>query len=161
MDFAKDEDSAILVKSLSLLTKMKSRLSAIDSSRFPTEQSRGAVVLLGEVLGKLADPALRAPMSPPVLYNTLFRIQELIDVLDRSASAQIAWPVVQYCDALWTDLFPAGSPRIFYSSTPAHNYMIFPFTETLVRYLDPILPRHVIDALCTNTKLYCLQLAST
>lgn len=161
MDFAKDEDSAVLVKSLALLAKMKDRLGAIDSSRFPTAQSKAAAQLIDHTLAKLSEPALQAPMSPPVLYNTLFRIQELIDVLERGATSQISWPVVQYCDSLWSGLFPGAEPKIFYSSLPAHNYLIFPFTDILSRHLTPVLSRALIADLCKDRTFYCLQLAST
>lgn len=161
MDFTKDEDAAILVKSLALLTKMRARLDALDTSTFPTERSKTALSILSQTLTRLGDPSLRGPMSPPVLHSALFRIQELLDVLERGASSQISWPVVQYCDAMWKELFPTGTPGIFYSSTPQHNYMIFPFTDILRRFLDPVLPSHVINTLCTSNSLYCLQLAST
>lgn len=160
MDFSVDEQRAILSKSLALVRKSVYRLQQIDDSNFPTDSSDTARELLRHCIEKLGEPVRVAPMSPAVLFNRLHEILKLIDVVELSSTDRISWPLVNYCDAMWSDLFGEDGPKIFYSVTPDHNYKITRFTRLLGFYLRDLLPSVVISNLTADKELYCLELAS-
>ncbi|MEO8495012.1 MAG: hypothetical protein ABI614_08070 [Planctomycetota bacterium] len=100
-------------------------------------------------------------MDPAVLYNRLFSFHELTELLERSSTDHISWPLVSYCDDIWNSFFGSDGPKIFYSVTSVHNYSILPFSKLLTFYVRDLLPSAVIDALTADRELYCLQLASS
>src|SRR4051794_35771845 len=124
MDFKIWEPRAILGKSLALIEKTAAGVDHLDHWNFPTDASESARKLLLETLKTLESPAKLAPMDPSVLYNRLFAIQALADLVARSSTNHISWPLVSYCDQIWHALFGDSGPKIFYSLTPEHNYSI-------------------------------------
>lgn len=161
MDFKTDEPKAILAKSLVLIQKAVTALTQLDHWRFPTDSSEDARTLLLKAHDCLRDPANLAPIDAAVLYNRLFCLQELLDLVERSSTAHISWPLVSYCDEFWRKFFGDGKTKIFYSVTPEHNYCILPFTKRLSFNLRGVLSSKDIDALTGGSELYCLQLASS
>lgn len=160
MDFSKDEPNAILAKSLSLIARTKSKLKQLDQSNFPTTFTKEAVSLLLEVFEWLEKPINYAPIDPAVLYNRLFAMQELIEIVSDSSSDRIYWPLVSYCDDIWQRLFGVDGPKIFYSLTSEHNYLMLRFSSKLGRDLNGLMPVSEINKLTDKYKMYCLQLAS-
>ena len=161
MDLAADEPSAILSKSVSLIKKTINRLVQVDESQFPTLSSKEGRGLLLDALSALLDPPNLVPISPAVLYNRLFSLQELTETICQSSTDRISWPLVSYCDEMWRNLLGTDGPGLFYSLTRAHNYTIFRFSERLRNYLRGLLPQSQIDRLLNGRDLYCLELPSS
>jgi len=155
------EPRAILGKSLALIEKTAAGLDHLDHWNFPTDSSDAARKLLLQTLQTLETPAKLVPMDPSVLYNRLFSIQALAELVARSSTHHISWPLVSYCDQIWHTLFGDTGPKIFYSLTPEHNYSILRFSAMLGRHLNGLLPNADISALLRDNDLYCLQLASS
>src|SRR6266446_4286814 len=160
MDSKVWEPRAILAKSLALIEKTTASLGQLDHWNFPTDTSESARKMLLETLKTLAAPTKLAPMDPSVLYNRLFSMQTLSELVIRSSTHHISWPLVSYCDQIWDGLFGRTGPKIFYSLTPEHNYSILRFSEMLALYLKGLLPSTDITLLA-GKDIYCLQLASS
>lgn len=162
------EDSLILLKSLALIEKTKRRVQQVDENEFPTTSSEVPRSLLLSALNKLADrqlwasgtPGLGSAASPEALYNALIRLQELVEEVESSNSANISSPLVSYCDHIWGLLFPQGKQHIFYSVTSEHNYKISSFSDKLRKRLHGLLTPNQIAEVLAGNDLYCLQLAS-
>src|SRR5690349_16191399 len=161
MDFSADEPAAIRSKSLSLVEKLSDSLRRIDQWQFPTATSEAARRLLLDALDLLGKREVLEPADPAVLYNRLFSLQDLVEILEHSATHRISCPLVSYFDAIWKRLFGGSGPQIFYSLTPEHNYSIMGLSQMLASHLRGLLPRTTIDALLAGRNLYCLQLASS
>jgi hypothetical protein len=161
MDFHTDEPDTIRSKCLALIDKASSQLIGLDSLLFPTKTSDMARQLLLEALKALSTPSNLAPADPAVLYNRLFAFSDLADMVAKSATDRISWPLVSYCDQIWNGFFGDNGPRIFYSLTPLHNYTILPFSRRLEGNLSPLLPESVRKSIIAGPQIYCLQLAST
>lgn len=161
MDFSKTEGNAVLSKSLALIARTTLNLKQLDRSRFPSENTEAGRELLIDCLKHLADPSNYKQMSPVVLYERLFAIEKTATILERSSTDRISWPLVGYCDEIWSTLFGASGPKIFYSLTPDHNYSILPFSKLLESILNGILPQSAIQDLTGARDIYCLQLASS
>jgi len=161
MDFGATEANAVLSKSLALVARTALNLRQLDRSRFPSETTEAGRELLLGCLSRLASPSDYAPMSPVVLYRGLFAIGEMAAIVERSSTARISWPLVSYCDEMWSGLFGKSGPRIFYSLTPVHNYSILHFSKRLEAILNGVLPVSAIQNLSGGRDIYCLQLASS
>jgi hypothetical protein len=161
MDLAKDEPMIVLSKSVSMIERIIDRLDQADESQFPTTSSTHARDLLREALKILRDPAARAPVGPAVLYNQLLSLEELAESVCRSSTDRIFWPLVSYCDDIWTGLFGSDGPGLFYSLTAQHNYRIFLFSDRVKKFLLGVLPRPRIAELLGERKTYCLELPSS
>lgn len=161
MNLSADESAAIRSKSLSLVDKLSDTLRRIDQWQFPTAASEAARGLLLDALTLLGQTEVLEPVSPAVLYNRLFSLQSLVEVLEHSATHRISWPLVSYCDAIWRRLFGESGPQIFYALTPVHNYSIVSFSQMLANDLRGLLPKTTIDDLLANRDLYCLRLSSS
>jgi hypothetical protein len=157
---AKHFETLILSKSLALIEKTRKRVAQVDANEFPTPSSEYARALLLGALQALGDKANWPQMNAEALYNTLIRLQALLEEVEDSTSTHISWPLVSYCDHLWQKLFPDGKQCIFYSVTNAHNYSIFSFTARLKALLKNVLAQGQIDAICGVKEIYCLELAS-
>ncbi|MCB1231044.1 MAG: hypothetical protein KDN19_12285 [Verrucomicrobiae bacterium] len=153
-------DSLVLAKSLALVEKTKQRVKQIDGANFPTATSESARSLLLTALNEIANPSHRAAMSPEVLYNSLIKIQSLVDEVEMSTSDRIAWPLVSYCDEIWKALIGDDSRALFYSLTKEHNYFIESFSDKLAQLLSNLLPENEIKRIIGTKKLYCLKMAS-
>src|SRR5437879_225125 len=105
MDVSAWEPSAILGKSLALIRKTAATVGELDHWNFPTPASETARDLLLATLNALSEPANLAPMDPSVLYNRLFSMQTLAELVERSSTHHISWPLVSYCDDIWRALF--------------------------------------------------------
>ena len=160
MDFLKDEPGAIKAKCFSIIEKQRAFLQKIDRWQFPSDRSEGARDLLLDAFGALARPSNLESVNPAVLYNRLFSLQQLVDTVDGSATDRISWPLVRYCDAIWSRLFGDEAPTLFYSLMAEHNYSIFSYTDRLAFHLQSLLPLAEIDSLINNRKIFCLRLAS-
>jgi hypothetical protein len=160
MDFAADEEDAILSKCFTLIDKTEAKLQQLDTLQFPTESSETALQLLKDVLEAVKSPANVAPMNPPVLYKFLLSAQHHLHTIEQSSTEQISWPLVRYCDAIWEKFFGTDGPQIFYSVTPAHNYSIRRFSAVLEHQLQGVLPKVQIEKLIDQRDVYLLQLAS-
>lgn len=160
MDFFTDEPKAISSKCLSLIARTKSILNQLDQWDFPTPYTKNAVSLLLNVLEWLEKPSNLESIDPAVLYNRLFAMQNLIELVSDSSSDRISWPLVSYCDDIWQKLFGDDGPKIFYSLTSEHNYLMSLFSTRLARDLNGLMPNSEIKRLTDNNKIYCLQLAS-
>ncbi|HUT11465.1 MAG TPA: hypothetical protein VMY42_13270 [Thermoguttaceae bacterium] len=161
MDFDVDQPAAVLSKSLSLIEKTDLRLHQLDRWQFPTSSSELGRELFLSALASVREPAHLGPMDPVVLYNRLFSLQELAGIIERSSTDRISWPLVRYCDEIWSNFFGENGPKIFYALTPEYNYSILHFSKRLADILRDILPDSAIQALVSNRELYCLQLASS
>ncbi len=161
MDFKTDERNAILAKSLILIEKTTSALTQLDHWRFPTDSSEFARKLLVQAHERLRNPTNLVPVDPAVLYNRLFSLQELAELIERSSTDHISWPLVSYCDEIWRQFFDHEKIKIFYSVTSEHNYSILRFSKLLSLYLRDVLPSAEISALTGGIEVYCLQLASS
>lgn len=161
MAVSPDESAATLAKSQGLIRKALSRLSQLDASGFPTGTTGDCVRLLREALERLNLSSNLVACDSAVLYNRLFAISELVDLLEQSSNNRISWPLVRYCDELWRLLFGHSGPKIFYSLTPEHNYSIFEFTTRLNDLLVDLLTDAQRKALFSGPEIYCLQLAAT
>lgn len=84
MDFAADEENAILSKCLTLIDKTEAKLRQLDTLQFPTESSETALQLLKDVLEAVKSPANVAPMNPPVLYKFLLSAQHHLHTIEQS-----------------------------------------------------------------------------
>jgi len=161
MNLSGDETGAILAKSLSLIERTLADLDRIDHWHFPTTSSRLGVEMLRRALEQLSKPANLVPVDSPALYSRLFAVQELVEILERSSSDRISWPLVSYCDEIWRTFFGDQQPKLFYTLTREHNYSILRFTEHLRGLLDGLLPAATVDSVIRNEDLYCLELSST
>ncbi len=158
---AQSEFRAIRAKSRDLLHKIQTRLGQIDPDLFPTETSRSAHRLLAHAVQTLGRSEHLAWSDPAVLYNRLFTLNALVDQIEASNIDKIAWPIVSYCDELWTVFFPdVTAPRIFYTITAEHNYFIVSFSQRIRKALSSLLPDREIDMLLKGPTVYCLSLAS-
>ena len=169
------EDQA-LSKALALIERTRHRLRQIDSSAYPTDETKIARdVLLAslEQLGSTENWKSRSPktqqppVSPQVLYRALIDFQEFVTALESSNLERISWPVVNYCRELWNVLFPKESekrPHVFYSAQSRHNYSIGSFDEHLGQLLRPVLGSRqevegfFADAPLKGTALFCLRI---
>lgn len=111
MDFATDEAKAILSKSLAVIEKISNELHQLDHWLFPTKSSETARKILLDVLKILQNPHNISPMSPEVLYNRLLSLQKLAEILKQSSIDQISWPLVGYCDNIWTSFLVKMAQR--------------------------------------------------
>ncbi|MDZ4404191.1 hypothetical protein [Prosthecobacter sp.] len=154
-------DNLILSKSLALIEKTRTSILQIDTSAFPTPSSGTARKMLLDTLDSLADPKFWSPMSPEALLNVLLSMQQMVELLERSSSAHISWPLVSYCDRFCKLIF-ASSPdvEIFYSVCSDHNYWMESFAYRLKTLLRRVLPPEEIERLLDGRQLYCLQIAS-
>lgn len=154
------EDVAIRNKSLALIRKTRAQLAQVDGGKFPTPSSEDARQLLLDVLKALEEPDMLAPMDPQVLHNRLIDLHRLVRDVEASSCDQISWPLVNYCDEIWSSLVTGNDHRIFYSLTDEHNYGISPFTVRVARSLDCLLPSQKVAEIVGGTQIFCLHLAS-
>ncbi len=161
MDFTSDESKAILSKSFSLIEKTKEKLRQIDHSNFPTPSTQAGIDLLIDSLDLIEKSPNLVSIDPAVLYKTLFNIQNLVDILNDSSSDFISWPLVSYCDEIWHQFFGNNGPKLFYSLTTEHNYIMLRFTSKLASLLEGLMPEDDINRFISNRDIYCLQLASS
>ncbi len=144
------EDQA-LSKALALIERTGHRLRQIDSSAYPTDETKIARDLLWASLERLgavenweslSPTTKQPPVSPQVLYRALIDFQEFITAVESSNLEHISWPVVNYCRELWEALFPKTDdkrPHVFYSAQTRHNYSIGSFDAHLGQLLCPVL----------------------
>ncbi len=159
--FSAREAEATKSKALVLIEKTLETLERLDHREFPTTTSAVARSLLMEVLRALRDPAHLAPVDPGVLYNKTLLLQDFVAVIERSSTEHIPWPLVGYCDQIWESFFGSDGLKIFYSTTPKHNYIMVRFTRKLSKLLEGVIPRSLADQILNrHPDLYCLQLAS-
>jgi hypothetical protein len=156
----KSVETLIFSKSLALIEKTRRRVEQVDVNEFPTPSSKEPRTILLSALSMLADSSNWPQINAEALYNTLIRLQAIVDEIEASTSAHISWPLVSYCGQLWRELFPDGQQSIFYSVTKAHNYMISSFTGRLRNLLKNVLAQDQINKVCGPKTIYCLQLAS-
>ena len=155
-----EEETLIRAKSIALIQKTKLRVAQIDPSAFPTGASDKARDLVARTLDLLESKAASPALNAEALFNSLIRLQELVDEVEASSSEHISWPLVSYCDRVWAALFPSADRGIFYSVTQEHNYTISRFSTKLELLLKPITDSTERATLIGTTALYCLQVAS-
>ncbi|HWX20146.1 MAG TPA: hypothetical protein VN578_09615 [Candidatus Binatia bacterium] len=155
-----DPESLVFSKSLALVQKTKKRVVQVDGGEFPTPSSEQARTLLLAALTALGNPAFWPPMNPEALYSSLIQIQTLVEEIEASNNAHIAWPLVSCCDHIWKQFFPSGEAQIFYSVMTEHNYGIGSFSFRLKRLIEKVLPPSEVEKILKGQNLYCLQLAS-
>ena len=144
-------DDQALSKALALIERTRHRLQQIDSTVFPTDETRIARDLLIESLDRLgavenwksrSPKTNQPPVSPQALYRAIIDLQEFVASVEASNLDRISWPVVSYCRGLWEALFPITadkSPHLFYSAQSRHNYSIGSFDAHLGQLLRPVL----------------------
>lgn len=154
------ENQAARSKASSLFSKAVELLEQIDRDSFPSDTSEDIRILLIQVLDKLRDSGVVAPADPILLYQKALGLQSFVSLLSNSSVEHISWPLVGHCDQMWEMFFGNVGPRIFYSTTQAHNYTIFSFSGHLRSFLEGVIPKIEIDALLRDREFYCLQLAS-
>lgn len=154
------EDIAVFAKSIALIDKTRIRLEQIDDGVFPTDSSENGRQLLLNALNKLRDPKLLTATNPEVLYNRLIALQKLVDDIEGSSSYHISWPLVSFCDDIWTEFFGSTNPKILYSVTRKHNYSVYSFSSKLIELLQNILPKREINNIINDIEIYCLHLSS-
>jgi hypothetical protein len=161
MNLAADESKAILFKSISLIEKTIDRLERVDELQFPTLSSTHARQLLLKALNAVRSPENLEPMAPAVLYKNLFPLQEVAEVVIRSSTDHISWPLVSYCDDIWNRIFKTNGPSLFYSLTTVHNYRVFSFSNLVHKHLNGVLAEPQTKKLIDGRELYCLELPSS
>lgn len=154
------EKEVIFSKCLALIEKTIENISQIDEGLFPTKVSEEARDLLLNALIKIKDKNMLRPMDPPVLYNRLISLQSLVEQVENSTINYISWPFVSYCNDIWESFYGLDGPKIFYTATHEHNFIISPFTTELSSALSVIMPSSIITEIVDKRELYCLHLSS-
>ncbi|MCL2648438.1 MAG: hypothetical protein FWD61_15755 [Phycisphaerales bacterium] len=90
MDFAKDEEKAVLSKSLAIIKKAINDLTQLDHWQFPTPASNSAKKLLIRSLEELKKPENCKIVDPAVLYNRVLELRELVEEVSMSSTDRIA-----------------------------------------------------------------------
>ena len=160
MDFANDENKAIVSKALALNRKARTILLEIDETNFPTENSHEARDLVLKFLDEIRKPSVVNNVAPAALYNRHHALMDLVRKIELSSTREISWPLVSYYDAIWSRLFPADGPLLFYSQTLEYNYSISQFNKHIEHSLRGILSSTAIQGIALPTDIYCLELAS-
>lgn len=153
------ENAALLSKSLSLVEKTIANLEQVDTETFPSKASNIARQIVLDSLATLRKPEYFRPICPHSLFRNLLKIQSLVQDIESSHIEKVSWPIVSYCDEIWSSVFGTDGPVIFYSTTNTHNYSIFPFSERLIAYLHDLLPKAEINRV-VQKRIYCLHLPS-
>jgi hypothetical protein len=152
-------DATLLAKSTALLEKTRQKILEIDDSQFPSDGSKE----VRNILLKCVDALVVAPEkwepSPIAYYRMVFKIRGFVNKLERSSDKLISWPVVSYCNKIWTTLLGQQNYIVFFSHDSEHNYSIYCFSNALALQLRSVIPPSEISNIISN-KIYCISLAS-
>jgi hypothetical protein len=147
-------------KSYILSRRVLSRLESLDSDSFPTPHTESACRFLGEALKAVADPSTLEDKEPVDVHGFVTIVHEIVELIEESSSGRMAWPLTNFCDEIWTKLFPSGGPELFYIHAPEYNYFVAPFSSGLLHELENVLPPSQRTELEKKFELWSLSLPS-
>jgi hypothetical protein len=155
-----DAAGVLRLKSGELLLRLRETLEKIDSSSWPTPGSETARKFMLEVIATLEAPKVRAAASPSVYLQVARNLDPFVEAIARSSTRRISWPLVTYCNKIWTASLPSAQATPFYTVLDEYNYELEFFSEGVLDEILPVVPLATVTALQAKYgRIYCVKVA--